>query len=64
MQRSPGRRCESERSGWRAFLLGMAGMFAVIILWLVLTPSAGGDVERETKAEPVTDARTPTEDYR
>ncbi|GAA0197385.1 MAG: hypothetical protein ACT6R7_00625 [Brevundimonas aurantiaca] len=52
MTRPSDRRPGQDGGGWRAFVLGMVGMFAVIAVWVALVESTG---EREV------DERRPTE---
>ncbi|MFN6981471.1 MAG: hypothetical protein ACK4NU_06040 [Brevundimonas sp.] len=45
---APDRDPKTGKSGWRAFVLGMIGMFALIALWIVLVETADdphGEVE-------------------
>ncbi|MBA4806023.1 hypothetical protein [Brevundimonas sp.] len=39
---------KGEKSGWRAFALGMAAMFAVMALWVVLVET-GSDPDDEVR---------------
>ncbi|MFN7112302.1 MAG: hypothetical protein ACK4M2_11750 [Brevundimonas sp.] len=45
---APDRDPKAAKAGWRAFALGMIGMFALIALWIVLVETADdphGEVE-------------------
>ncbi|MFN7129400.1 MAG: hypothetical protein ACK4OJ_10080 [Brevundimonas sp.] len=46
MTRQPNQRPGRDRGGWRAFALGMVGMFVVIAVWIALFEK-GGDHERD-----------------
>lgn len=39
---APDRDPKAVKSGWRAFALGMIGMFALIAVWIVLVETADG----------------------
>jgi hypothetical protein len=57
-----------EGAGWRAFLLGMVGMFAVIALWVALvepTEAPEDDVRLIARAEASDGRKEPSiSDYR
>lgn len=57
IEETPDRTPKAAKAGWRAFALGMIGMFALIILWIVMADAADdphGDaalIERPQSAE-------------